>query len=155
MHDAIDRYGYQVVLVDYGTCSCPGCDGSGGDDDSPPFAYTVGLHRIGRPELLVFGLPRPVASRLLRELATAVVAGGDPPPVGEVFSASWWWPRFVPEEVPNPREVLLFAAGDCPPGRQQDLRALQLTHEDPLGRFPWEPGYALPWLQPRPGTFRA
>jgi hypothetical protein len=32
---------------------------------------------------------------------------------------------------------------------------LQLTYDDLQGRFPWEPGYAAPYLQPRPGTFGA
>ncbi|CAN5416217.1 hypothetical protein BH23ACT9_BH23ACT9_20050 [soil metagenome] len=151
---AIRGCGYQIQMVGYGACACPGCDGSG-DDDGPPFAYTVGLQGVGHPELIAFGLPLMVASRLMSSLAGRIVRGEDALEAGEVFTVSWWWQRFIPEVLPNPSEVLLVA--DATDGRLAGggVRALQLTHDDLLGRFPWDDGYSLPWLQPRPGTFRA
>jgi Domain of unknown function (DUF4262) len=38
---------------------------------------------------------------------------------------------------------------------EASVPVLQLTYDDRPGRFPWEPGYAVPDMQPRPGTFRA
>jgi hypothetical protein len=32
---------------------------------------------------------------------------------------------------------------------------LQPSYDDKAGWFPWEPDYAAPEMQPRPGTFRA
>ncbi len=40
------------------------------------FAHTVGLHRIGHPEFIVFGIPSVVAFTLLCELADRVALDG-------------------------------------------------------------------------------
>jgi hypothetical protein len=38
---------------------------------------------------------------------------------------------------------------------QASVPVLQLSYDDLEGRFPWEEGYSMPGLQPRPGEFRA
>jgi len=39
------------------------------DGIHPPWAYTVGLTRMGKPELVVTGMPITRAARLLNEMA--------------------------------------------------------------------------------------
>jgi hypothetical protein len=46
-----------------------------GDEDGPPFVYTVGLTGFDHPELIVFATAQAVASRLLNELGELVRAG--------------------------------------------------------------------------------
>jgi hypothetical protein len=57
--------------------------------------------------------------------------------------------------VPNPGEILLGANGYYQRPPEYSVPALQLSYDDKEGRFPWEPGYASPAMQPRPGTFAA
>jgi hypothetical protein len=46
-----------------------------GDEDGPPFVYTVGLSGFGHPELIVFATAQAAAARLLNELGELVRAG--------------------------------------------------------------------------------
>src|SRR5262245_45910996 len=46
-----------------------------GDEDSPPFVYTVGLSGFGHPELIVFATAQTAAARLLNELGELVRRG--------------------------------------------------------------------------------
>jgi hypothetical protein len=46
-----------------------------GDEDGPPFVYTVGLTGFGHPELIVFATAQVVAGRLLNELGELVRGG--------------------------------------------------------------------------------
>jgi len=46
-----------------------------GDEDGPPFVYTVGLTGFDHPELIVFATAQAVAGRLLNELGELVRGG--------------------------------------------------------------------------------
>jgi HAMP domain-containing protein len=46
-----------------------------GDEDGPPFVYTVGLAGSGHPELILFATGRATAARLLNQLGELVRAG--------------------------------------------------------------------------------
>jgi hypothetical protein len=148
----IRRHGWAIEYIGGGCCSAPGCDG--GDDEGPPFAYTVGLFGLGHPELLAFGLDPDTACSLLNELGDLVRDDGALMP-GVMIEFSEWEHRVVPEEVPNPGEIV-FSANRFykrPPGFSVEV--LQLSYDDSQGRFPWEEDHRHPELQPRPGTFRA
>ena len=123
--------------------------------ESPCFAYTVGLHGIGHPELLVFELAQSDAARVLNALA-ARVRGGESLLPGRAVEVEEWPRRAVLERVPNSWEIA-FQANDhygLPPFAAVEL--LQVTYSDSRGCFPWDDGYDLPaWTQPRPGEFRA
>jgi len=48
----------------------------GSEDESPPWAFTIGLfHNFGHPELVLFGLPHDTAHVLLNLAGHAVKAG--------------------------------------------------------------------------------
>lgn len=48
-----------------------------GDDESPPFAYTVGLSGFGHPELILFATSQATAGSVLNQLGEHVRAGED------------------------------------------------------------------------------
>ena len=149
----IRRHGWFIEYVGGGECTA-GCCAAEERDLGPPFAYTVGLFGLGHPELLVFGVSPGTAGGVLNELGGRVKAGADFV-AGQLVTFPRWSHRAVLEQVPNPGEIL-FAANryyQRPP--EFSVPALQVSYDDTAGRFPWEPGYAAPGMQPRPGTFRA
>ncbi|WP_300018304.1 DUF4262 domain-containing protein [Pseudonocardia sp.] len=46
-----------------------------GDDESPPFVYTVGLTGFGHPELILFATSQATAATVLNDLGELVRAG--------------------------------------------------------------------------------
>jgi hypothetical protein len=106
------------------------------EDDKRPFAYTIGLHDHGLPELLVYALAPDVATRVLNSIAHMMVDDG------AVLAPAMhidYEDRFLVEvvEVEHPDVHLKFAIRLCGP----DVRALQLVWADARGRFPWESGW--------------
>jgi hypothetical protein len=129
----------------------------GGDPEAlaTPFAYTVGLHGIGHPELLVFGVSPSTASALLNEVASRIRGGRDLTP-GEMLTFDDWAHRVVVEDLPNPAQILFAANSFYERPDELSVDAFQLTYDDTAGRFPWDDGYSVaPWIQPRPGEFSA
>jgi hypothetical protein len=125
-----------------------------GDEEGPSLAYTIGLFGLNHPELLMVGVPPDVASAVLNALGERIRRGETLIP-GDLVTVDDWPHRMVPEPVPNPGEILFVANRFYQRPARHSVAALQLSYDDPAGRFPWEPGYAAPHLQPRPGTFRA
>jgi hypothetical protein len=150
--DTIRRHGWSIQYVGGDTCSRPGC--TCGPTDQPPFAYTVGLFGLGHPELLIVGVDPEAAVLVLNTLGNRV-RGGEALLCGFPVTIDGWDHVIVPEPVPNPGEILLWANSfyDHPAG--YSVPALQLTYDDDAGRFPWDDGFADAHLQPRPGTFTA
>jgi hypothetical protein len=148
----IRRHGWLIEYVGGGSCGAPGCGCDAGD--GPPFAYTVGLFGLHHPELLIFGVPPDLAAAVLNELGGRIRAGATLL-AGDLITFDQWPHRIVPEPVPNPGEIV-FAANRYYRRQPDDsVPVLQLSYDDPSGRFPWDAGYVAPHLQPRPGTFRA
>ncbi|PRX46773.1 uncharacterized protein DUF4262 [Prauserella shujinwangii] len=119
-----------------------------GDDEEPPFGYTIGLHALGHPELVVCGTDQYTAGGVLNALG-ALVRAGRPPERDRPISVRGWPHRLWLLAVLDSSGHLLGAnaryrrCGDPP------VPALQAVHDDLWGRFPWEPGYALePGRQP-------
>jgi hypothetical protein len=150
--DVIRRYGWYIQYVGGGLCSRPGCDC--GDDEGPAFAYTVGLFGLGHPELLIFGVDPHTAAGVLNYLGEQVRAETTLLP-GQLITFDEWPHRIVPEEVPNPGDIVFTANRFYQRPDEASVPVLQLSYDDREGRFPWEDGYAAPELQPRPGSFTA
>jgi hypothetical protein len=141
---AIREYGVSLIYV-------------GGDSAArkTSFAYTIGLHGIGHPELLVLGSHSGTAGSLLNEVAARVRAGQDLVP-GEILEFAQWPHRVLVEEVPNPGDILFAANEFYDRPAAASVPAFQLTYDDTAGRFPTDAGYDIPrWVQPRPGEFSA
>ena len=152
MAAGIRKHGWMIQYVGGDACSRPGCECA--SDDSSPFAYTIGLHGLAHPELLIFGVSMATAAGVLNSLGDRIRDGAALVP-GVMLTLAEWQHRIVPEVVPNPEEIL-FGSNSfyrLAPGRS--VEALQLTYDDENGLFPWDEGCLEPELQPRPGTFKA
>ncbi len=118
-------------------------------------AYTVGLFGMAHPELVVLGAPPPAASALLNDVGRRVKCGENLLP-GQLLTFDEWPHRVTVEVIPNPGEILFGANRHYQRPDAASVPAFQLTYDDRDGRFPWESGYANePWIQPRPGAYRA
>jgi hypothetical protein len=108
-----------------------------------PFSYTVGLTAVGHPEIVVQGLPAPVAQDFLNAVAEKVRAGGS-------YRHGQTTGEFTDENGPvvflqAQRTELLTAVEQIYGG----VDALQLVWPDSTGRLPWQPGYRnAPDIQP-------
>ncbi|VAW05257.1 hypothetical protein MNBD_ACTINO01-688 [hydrothermal vent metagenome] len=151
--DVIRRCRWFIQYVGGDTCVTPGCTGEP-DSDEPPFAYTVGLFGLGHPELLIVGVPPATAVGVLNDLGRRIHAGATLL-AGELLTFDEWPHRIIPETVPNPGEIVFESNRFYDRPDDLSVPALQLSYDDSEGRFPWDEGYASPWMQPRPGTFTA
>lgn len=151
MKSVIRRHGWSIEYIGGDCCSVPGC--GGGNDEDPPFAYTVGLFGLGHPELLVFALDASSTVWLLNSVG-ARVREDDVLIPGQVLTFEDWDYRVIPEEVPNPGEIVFGANRFYQRPSEYSVPVLQLSYHDEQGRWPWEQGYDGP-EQPRPGSFRA
>jgi hypothetical protein len=103
----------------------------GVEDDRLSYAYTIGLHDRGLPELLVTGLSPESATGLLNDAAGAVVGGRDLAPGAHIAVGAG--PLLEIVEVDRPDAHMNFAVALGGP----DIRALQLVWADERGRWPW------------------
>jgi len=150
--ECVRTYGVYIQYVGRGGCAAPG--GPCGDDDQPPFAYTVGLFGLNHPELVTVGLSIETSAGVLNHVAGRVMDGQNLIP-GALLSIEDWPHSMVPEVLPNPGEILMTANRYYQRPAEASVPALQLSYDDKAGRFPWEEGYAAPDMQPRPGTWSA
>jgi len=100
-------------------------------DDRTPFAYTIGLHEHGLPELLVAGMPPERANLVLNTVAEYIRRGGRPVPGERMLIDGELLLDFV--QVQHPMAHLKFAFSIYGP----DMRALQLVWPDDNGHLPW------------------
>ncbi|MGH8928618.1 MAG: DUF4262 domain-containing protein [Acidimicrobiia bacterium] len=152
MVDIIRRHGWIIQYIGGGSCSNPGCECS--EDEGPAFAYTIGLFGLAHPELLIFGVSGGTAAVVINSLGERIRKGETLLP-GQLLTFAEWSHRVIPEPVPNPGEIVLGANRYYQRPPEYSVPVLQLSYDDASGRFPWEEGYEVPELQPRPGTFAA
>jgi hypothetical protein len=118
-------------------------------------AYTVGLFGMWHPELVFLGASPTNACGVLNDVGSRVKAGEQFLP-GSLITFESWAHRLTAEELPNPAAILFSANRHYGRPDEASVAALQLTHDDIQGRFPWDAGYSIPaWIQPRPGTYTA
>ena len=103
--------------------------------DRTPYAYTIGLHDWGLPELLVTGVSPQRATRLLNKLARDTLRGTTLEPGQQISVPTGPLVEIV--EVNHPDAHLNFAVAFGGP----DVRAMQLVWADGRGRWPWAPGF--------------
>lgn len=122
MMGLIDRYGWALQYVEP-------------HRDRPPFAYTLGLTLLGRPELVATGLPDHRVGSLLNDAAATARRDGPPSPGERLLVAGW---RVEVVELTVPDAHLHTAVGMFGP---DTVRAVQLAWADGRGRWPWERGH--------------
>ncbi|HSM02316.1 MAG TPA: DUF4262 domain-containing protein [Acidimicrobiia bacterium] len=149
----IRRVGWVINYIGGDSCRRPGCDSP--PHEGPPFAYTIGMFGMGHPELLMLGVDPATANGVLNTLGTRIKHEGVDLMPGEILELDQWTRRVIPEQVPNPGDIVLWANDYYRRPPEHSVPVLQLTYDDDAGRFPWDEGYADPEMQPRPGTFAA
>ena len=105
------------------------------ESDRTPYAYTIGLHDWGLPELLVTGVSPQRATRLLNKLARDTLRGTTLEPGQQISVPTGPLVEIV--KVNHPDAHLNFAVAFGGP----DVRAMQLVWADGRGRWPWAPGF--------------
>ncbi|WP_209305823.1 DUF4262 domain-containing protein [Mycobacterium sp. PS03-16] len=98
-----------------------------------PFAYTLGLHECGLPELLVTAVCPHCATRMLNHVASVLIREDAPPAGRRMTLPDGQLVEFV--EVSQPDAHLGTAVNMF--GRE--VRALQVVWADANGRWPWSP----------------
>ncbi|WP_101951325.1 DUF4262 domain-containing protein [Mycobacterium sp. 3519A] len=106
------------------------------ESDRTPYAYTVGLHDWDVPELLITGVSRHRAHRLLDAVARKLV-GGEVLTPGQQISLPDG-PLVEVVEVGHPDVHMGWAVAFGGP----DIEALQLVWADGRGRWPWSAQFA-------------
>lgn len=101
------------------------------ESERTPFAYTIGLHECGLPELLITAVDKRRALLVLNTVANYCIKHDGPVSAGDVMSLPDQQLEFV--EVSQPDAHMGMAIGIY--GR--DVRALQLVWADEQNRWPW------------------
>lgn len=108
------------------------------EEETPPFSYSVGLSRLGLPEILVFGLPPDTAGSLINDVGRKMREEGGAvaldTPYEEVSNFAVVFRRMP--QVSNAKYMRVTWAS-CGPG----FDAVQMYWPDEAGVFPWEEGF--------------
>ena len=120
VRETIRRHGWMVQYV---------------ESDRAPFAYTIGLHDWGFPELSITAVSPQRATRLLNAVARDAVAGKDLKPGQQIKVPTG--PLIEIVEMSHPDAHLNFAVAFGGP----EIRALQLVWADGRGRWPWSAAF--------------
>ena len=116
----IDRRGWAIQYVEDGLRS---------------FAYTIGLHDFGLPELLITGVAPASAQRLLNDMAERTIIDGMPAAGSQVPTED---PPFVEiVEVDHPEAHMGMASAI----QGSNYTARQLVWADVHGALPWDPDF--------------
>jgi hypothetical protein len=104
------------------------------EDNRTPYAYTIGLHDYGLPELLVTGVSPQRAKRLLNNVARIAIRDTAPMP-GDRFQLPAG-PLLEIVTVDHPDAHMNMAVALYGP-----VSALQLVWADGRGRWPWSAAF--------------
>ncbi|MUL67176.1 hypothetical protein BOO86_22065 [Mycobacterium sp. CBMA 234] len=114
------------------------------EDGRRPFAYTIGLHDIGLPEMMITGMQPEPSARVLGSLAHQITEDGTflRPAMHINYQNEF---LFEVVDVEHPDVHLKYAVALCSPR----IRAFQLVWADDRGRWPWDRGWGHGrWRQP-------
>ena len=129
MREAIEREGWMVLSV------FPTADEPAG---TPPFAYTIGLSKVGLAELLLIApVPNPILSMALNNLAELMLDQGEAFTDGAIVDAGFNFPLKVIVADPAVR-VEYTAQVDAVLGLG-DYAVQQVLLCDPQGIYPDDP----------------
>ena len=111
--------------------------GSHGDDQAPPWAYSVGMWlNCQGPELVLCGLPLESAAAIINSIGARVADGTDIT-AGSELDDVCQAPLAIRPVDASWRSTGLFATSDTFYGMVRPPY-LQVVWSDPDGRFPWE-----------------
>lgn len=135
----IQTYGWHVAKI-------------AGDDDAPPWAFTIGLeHSFEHPELLVAGMELDLLHALLNHLGEQVKRGRV---LQDGERAEGVLERNPPVlRAVAPRWHGAFVGNAAWFYRERPFRVLQCFWPDEAGHLPWEPEFDAAWRGRQPLLF--
>jgi hypothetical protein len=113
-----------------------------GNEDGPPFCYTIGNHPRGLPELLVFCSPK-AGTELLDYLSDLMIERGRGFDDGELIDLGGKVPCKIIHADERAKNDFTIQVGQFFGTENYDVQ--QVLVPDPSGRFPGEPNCALPY----------
>jgi Domain of unknown function (DUF4262) len=116
LRSVVDEHGWSTQFV---------------EDNRTPYAYTIGLHGHGLPELLITGVSPQRAVRVLNSVARIAIRDYAPMPGDRIQLPAG--PLLEVVSVDHPDAHMNIAVAFYGP----ELRALQLVWADGHGRWPW------------------
>jgi hypothetical protein len=110
------------------------------DTTGPEFAYTIGNHDKGLPELLVIGTPK---GGFLNDLSLIMINRGEQFADGEIVDIGGRFPVKVVDANPAVRDEFTIQAGQY--YGTEDYAVQQVLIPDREGRFPGDPNCDEPY----------
>lgn len=136
--ERIDQYGFTVAAIGYGLCSVPGCDEPA---SRYPYSFTLGMHLIDHPELVMLGAPLGCGPGYAQFVYDSAVAG-EPLAIGREHR-HWITDKLAIALDPIPARWV-----DCDPGKigmwffqfghEVEPRFVQMVFSAGDGSMPWE-----------------
>jgi hypothetical protein len=108
---------------------------------NPPFAYSIGQHAKGLPELIVFGIPPAFAAHLLHQIGAhlaAEQAAGRTVGPGTVHLEGYPLPTALIEVPVDAARQYATVADEFSNGQATYLQAVW---PDQAGLYPWQRGF--------------
>jgi hypothetical protein len=106
------------------------------EDNRTPYAYTIGLHDLRRPELLVTGVSSQRATRMLKSVARICLCDGAPEPGARIQLPAGPLLEIVKIDHPDAHMDMAVAFNGI------EFQALQLVWADGRGRWPWSASFS-------------
>jgi hypothetical protein len=106
------------------------------EDDRTPYAYTIGLHDLRLPELLVTGVSPQRALRVLKGVARIAMRDAPPRPGDRIQLPAGPLIEVVAIDHPDVHMGMAVAFYGI------EFSALQLVWADGRGRWPWAAGFS-------------
>lgn len=111
--------------------------GVGGSETEPGFCYTIGLHSLGLPEVIIMGLPPTNGQTLLNDVGFMMKEQGGPVEFGKSYDEFANLPtQFVEVDEQYIKEYMCQAGFYY--GESTPLKAIQMVWPDTQGKFPWD-----------------
>lgn len=137
MNEKIQRNGYTVIGVMEG-------------EDTPSFAYTVGLlETYNHPELITLGLPANTASFLFKNVVESIIEKQMPIqnhiPYNQIANMPI---EFISADTNKASDYMIGFIDKY--GNSRELKAIQLLWPDKQGFFPYEKEFDVGFLDLQP-----
>lgn len=130
----MDKYGIHIVGVH-------------GSSEEPTFAYSVGMFKLGQPEVIILGMPFQTAMFFINDVFAEVEAG-------KAFADGEVIPEFAQGRDAKPLGLAFKAVSDAVADEYVRVALntvkkhggswhglLQMVWPDRQNRFPWDPEY--------------
>lgn len=107
-------------------------------EDSPSFAYTIGLHSHGLPEIIIFCLPMQAAHVIINNVARLMIENKKAFSSGSIIHSVANLPLAIADAQMG-KEKFTFQATEFYETLSYQLQ--QLVIPDAQGKFSWDDGY--------------